>query len=88
MVSRLQVTYKSPEIDTSLDDKILKIFNILGFTRINQVYNSITFRRDIFFESQGEIDADIEIEKTMKEVCGEGVYTNESSGSKKTKLET
>ena len=81
MVTRLQVTYKSPEVDKELDKKILKFFNTLDFVCIDRAYHSIIWRRDIFFEIQGEIDADEKIAKTMEEVMGNG-----SSRSQEVKL--
>ena len=76
-VTRVQVTYKSQEIDEELYKKILGFFNNLDFICIDRAYHSIIFRRDIFFEKQSEIDADRKIAKTMKEV------TEEADGSKR-----
>ena len=74
-VSRLQVTYKSPEIDEELDKKILNFFNSLDFICIDRAYHSIIFRRDIFFEKHS---GDFTIEGAKYE----------SSGSQKAKLKT
>lgn len=54
MVTRLQVTYRSPEVDVELDKKILEFFNSLDFVCTDRLYHSILFQRDIFFERQGE----------------------------------
>jgi len=51
-VSRLQVTYRSPEVDEELDKKILEFFNTLDFTCIDRAYSCMTYTRDIFFEKQ------------------------------------
>lgn len=69
-VTRLQVTYKSPEVDEELDRKILEFFNTLDFTCIDRAYHPLIWRRDIFFETQEEIEADRKIAKTMEEVVG------------------
>ena len=82
MVTRLQVTYRSTEVDDELDKKILEFFNTLDFICIDRVYHSIILRRDIFFEKQTEIDADKKIERTMKEVTGK----HESERDKKVEL--
>ena len=74
-VSRLQVTYKSPEIDEELDKKILDFFNSLDFICIDRAYMSMDFRRDIFFEKHS---GDFTIEGAIYE----------SSGSQKAKLKT
>lgn len=79
MVTRLQVTYKSPEVDEELDKKILDFLNKLDFICIDRQYAPMIWRRDIFFEKQSEIDADGKIVKTMKEV------TEEEDGSKRNK---
>ena len=80
-VTRLQVVYKSPEVDVELDKKIIEFFNKLDFTCIDRVYHSIIFRREIFFETQGEIEANKEM-RAMKEQ-----HKNESTRSEKVKLE-
>ena len=67
-VSRLQVTYRSPEVDEELDKKILEFFNSIDFICIDRVYIPMIFRRDIFFETQGEIEADKKIEETMEKL--------------------
>jgi len=65
-VSRLQVTYKSPEVDEELDGKILEFFNTLDFVCIDRAYHSIIWRRDIFFETHSEIEEDKKIKDTME----------------------
>ena len=67
-VSRLQVTYKSPEVDEELDKKILEFFNTLDFVCIDRAYHSIIWRRDIFFEIQSEIEADKKIAERMEAI--------------------
>jgi len=51
-VSRVQVTYKSPEVDEELDKKILEFFNTLDFVCIDRKYHCIAYIREIFFERQ------------------------------------
>ena len=53
-VSRLQVTYKSPEVDEELDKKILEFFNTLDFICIDREYHFIAYKRELFFERQTE----------------------------------
>jgi len=72
-VSRLQVTYKSPEVDEELDKKILEFFNTLDFICIDRAYMPMIFRRDIFFEKHS---GDFTMEGAIYE----------SSGSKKAEL--
>jgi len=67
-VSRLQVTYRSPEVDEELDKKILEFFNTLDFVCIDRAYHSIIWRRDIFFEIQSEIEADKKIAERMEAI--------------------
>lgn len=50
MVTRLQVTYKSPEIDRELDKKIVEFLGTLDFICIDKDYIPTLFRRAIFFE--------------------------------------
>ena len=50
MVTRLQVTYRSPEVDDELDKKILEFFNTLDFVCIDRTYFDLILRREIFFE--------------------------------------
>ena len=57
-VTRLQVIYKSPEVDVELDKKIVEFFNTLDFTCIDRVYHSIILRRDIFFEMHTKEEVD------------------------------
>lgn len=49
-VSRLQVTYSSPEVDEELDKKILEFFNLLDFVCIDRKYHCIAYKRELFFE--------------------------------------
>ena len=53
-VSRLQVTYKSPEIDVELDKKIENFFESIGFRRWASGYDLLSFERDIAFERRTE----------------------------------
>jgi len=69
MVTRAQVTYRSPDIDKELDKKIIEFFNALDLTCIDRVFHSIIERRDIFFESHEEIKANKKIAKNMQEIC-------------------
>ena len=65
-VTRLQVTYKSPEIDEELDKKILEFFNTLDFVCIDRAYHYIIYRRDLFFETHSEIEEEAKIKETME----------------------
>ena len=57
MVTRLQVSYHSPEIDKELDKKILEFFNTLDFICVNREYHYIAYKRDLSFEKHTrEID--------------------------------
>lgn len=58
MVTRLQVTYQSPEVDLELDEKILEFFNTLDFICIDRKYHYIAYKREIFFEKQSKEIAD------------------------------
>ena len=49
-VSRVNITYKSPEIDEELDKKILEFFNTLDFVCIDRSYMPMIWRRQIDFE--------------------------------------
>ena len=57
-VSRVDVTYKSPEIDEELDKKILDFFNKLDFICINRAYMSMLWRRQLDFEKHTREEAD------------------------------
>ena len=57
-VTRLQVTYQSPEIDKDLDIKILESFNKLDFVCINRDYNHLTWRRKLDFEKHSKEKVD------------------------------
>lgn len=61
MVTRLQVVYRSPEIDEDLDKKILKFFNSLDFVCIDNKYLPLILRRELWFEKQSK---EIEDEST------------------------
>ena len=65
MVTRLQVTYKSPEIDDELDKKILNFFNKLDFVCIDRAYIPMIFRRELHFETHGEMEANRKIKERM-----------------------
>ena len=49
-VTRLQVTYRSPEVDDKLDKKILQFFNKLDFVCVNREYNHLIWERRLDFE--------------------------------------
>lgn len=53
-VTRLQVIYRSPEIDVDLDKRIEKIFESIGFKRWASGYDLLAFKRDIAFEKVEE----------------------------------
>ena len=65
MVTRLSVTYKSPEIDRDLDIKISEFFNTLDFICINGDYNHLTWERKLDFEKHTK-DVGKEIEDGSK----------------------
>ena len=58
MVTRLQVTYKSPEIDIEFDKEITKFFESIGFRRWASGYDLLSFERDIAFERTEEVVGD------------------------------
>jgi len=67
MVTRLQVTYKNPEIDDELDKKFLNFLNALDFICVGRAYHPVLFTRDLFFERQTKENIKEEA-KTMEEV--------------------
>jgi len=64
--SRLRVVYANPEVDEELDKKITEFFESLNWICIDKVHHAIIHRREIFFETQEEIDANKKIVKTME----------------------
>jgi len=63
--TRLQVVYRSPEIDEDLDKKILEFLNTLDFICIGKIYNLLTFERIISFEKQNR-DVEVVREKRVQ----------------------
>jgi len=66
MVTRLQVTYKNPEVDDELDREILNFLNKLDFICVGRAYHPVLFTRDLFFERQTKEKEDI---KSKEEVA-------------------
>ena len=73
MVTRLQVTYTSPEIDEELDKKILEFFNKLDFICINREYNHLTLTRGLSFERQTNEETAKEARAKGKDIITEGM---------------
>ena len=70
LVTRLQVAYKSQDIDRELDEKILQFFNTLDFICTNRTYNSLSFDRYLHFERHTkEVDVHGVGTRWNKKVC-------------------
>ena len=67
-VSRLEVTYRCPEIDEELDKKILEIFNTLDFVCIDRSYSPMLYSRLLMFERHTK-EVDEKMSKRMQDIA-------------------
>ena len=57
-VTRLEVTYRSPEVDKEFDKKILELFNTLDFVCIERSYSLRIYSRLLMFERHTKEEVD------------------------------